>query len=130
MRRLDPRFESVPDDDAARARIASVAAEAFGAIVLLKGHRTVITDGTRTALNRTGDSTLSKAGAGDVLAGLIGSLIGQGMSAFDAAVAGAWIHGVAGERVGRERGRRGGLAREVCDAIPKAMRDYGRERGA
>ena len=44
----------------------------FGQIIVLKGHRTVVTDGARVYVNRTGDSTLSKAGTGDVLSGMIG----------------------------------------------------------
>jgi NAD(P)H-hydrate epimerase len=93
------------------------AARIFGQIVLLKGHRTVVSDGRRRYVNRTGDSSLSKAGAGDVLAGLIGSLIGQGMGVFDAACAGAWLHGKAGERAGKRLGRRAVLARDVIAAI-------------
>lgn len=111
----------VPDDDAGRLRVAKRLAEAAGQVVLLKGHRTVITDGRRAHVNDTGDSTLSKAGAGDVLSGLIGSLVGQGMDVFDAAVAAAWIHGAAGELAGRQHGRRGALARDVIDAVPAAV---------
>lgn len=92
---------------------AARAAGRFGGVLLLKGHRTIVTDGRRAYVNRTGDSSLSKAGAGDVLAGLIGSLIGQGMSVFDAASAGARIHGAAGEMAGRALGRRSVLARDV-----------------
>lgn len=56
-----------PDDDAGRLRIAVEAANTFGQVVVLKGHRTVVTDGARVYVNRTGDSTLAKAGSGDVL---------------------------------------------------------------
>src|SRR3954471_20539797 len=86
----------VPTDDDGRIEIAAEAARAFGQIVVLKGHRTVITDGERVYVNRTGDSSLSKAGAGDVLSGVIGSLLGQQMEPFDAACAGVYLHGKAG----------------------------------
>src|SRR5205814_3569824 len=77
----------VPKDDKGRAEIAAEAAKAFGQVVVLKGERTVVTDGRRVYVNTTGDSSLSKAGAGDVLCGLIATLLAQSMDPFDAACA-------------------------------------------
>jgi len=121
MARLAKLFgwDNVPADDEGRAEIASAAARAFGQIVLLKGARTVVTDGRRAYRNTTGDSSLAKAGTGDVLSGIIGSLIGQGMDPFEAACAGAWLHGRAGEAAGRKLGTRSVLARDVIDAIAR-----------
>jgi NAD(P)H-hydrate epimerase len=119
----------VPSDDDGRIDIATAAAKAFGQVIVLKGHRTVVTDGERVYVNRTGDSSLSKAGAGDVLSGMIGSLLGQDMDRFDAACAGVYLHGKAGELAGKKLGRRCVLARDVIDAIPKAMEQYEREIG-
>lgn len=113
----------VPTDDAGRLDVASRAAQAFGQVVLLKGRRTVITDGRRAFINTTGDSSLSKAGTGDVLSGMIGSLLGQGMSPFDAACLGAHLHGRAGELAGKKLGKHCVLARDVIDAIPDAVRE-------
>src|SRR5438270_846281 len=62
---------NVPSDEPGRIEIARQAAEAFGQVVLLKGYGTVITDGRRVHINRTGNSALSKAGTGDVLSGVI-----------------------------------------------------------
>ncbi len=123
MKRLAPLFgrQDVPADDKGRRDIAVQAARAFGQIVLLKGMGTVITDGTRCFINRTGDSSLSKAGTGDVLTGMIASLIGQGMELFDAACLAAHLHGRAGEIAGRRLGMRSVLARDVIDAIPAAL---------
>ena len=90
-------------------------------MVLLKGMRTVVTDGRRAYRNTTGDSSLAKAGTGDVLSGIIGSLIGQGMEAFEAACAGAWVHGRAGAIAGRKLGMRSVLARDVIDMIGEAI---------
>lgn len=112
----------VPTDDEGRIGIATHAARSFGQIVVLKGHRTVVTDGRRVYLNRTGDSTLSKAGTGDVLSGMIGSLLGQRMSPFDAAILGVYLHGLAGEIAGKRFGIRSALAREVVDSIAEAVR--------
>jgi NAD(P)H-hydrate epimerase len=114
----------VPTDDAGRAALAASAASAFRQVLVLKGHRTVVSDGKRVYVNDTGNSALSKAGSGDVLSGIIGSLIGQGMDRFDAACAGVRIHGLAGEVAGEQFGLRSALAREVCDAIPEAIALY------
>lgn len=77
------------------------AARTFDAVVLLKGRRTLIArpDG-RVRVNTTGTPWLATAGSGDVLAGLIGSLLAGGMSGFDAASVGAWLHGRAAELLG------------------------------
>jgi NAD(P)H-hydrate epimerase len=115
----------VPGDDQGRLRIATQAAKAFGQVIVLKGHRTVVTDGAAAYINNTGDSTLSKAGSGDVLSGLIGCLLGQGMSQLAAAIAGTFLHGRAGELAGRKLGKRSALARDVIDALPEAIAEYG-----
>ena len=112
--------DSVPEDEKGRIGIAAEAARVFGQVVLLKGHRTVVTDSRRVFINHTGDSSLSKAGAGDVLSGMLASLIGQGMDLFDAACAAAHLHGRAGEMAGKRLGRRSVLARDVIDEIGKA----------
>jgi NAD(P)H-hydrate epimerase len=117
----------VPKDDLGREEIAAVAAEVFGQVVLLKGDRTVVTDGRRAYVNATGDSSLSKAGAGDVLCGVIAALLGQDVDPFDAACIGAYLHGRAGELAGERLGRRSVLARDVIDALPEAIAEY--ERG-
>jgi NAD(P)H-hydrate epimerase len=117
----------VPSDDEGRIELASLAATRFKQILVLKGHRTVVTDGDRVYVNRTGDSSLSKAGSGDVLSGIIGTLQAQKMDRFDAACAGVWLHGKAGELAGSRLGRRCVLARDVIDALPEAIRCYERE---
>jgi NAD(P)H-hydrate epimerase len=114
----------IPDDDAGRIELAALAAKTFGQLMVLKGHRTVVTDGDRIYVNRTGDSSLSKAGTGDVLSGMIGTLLAQKMDRFDAAVAAVWIHGKAGEIAGQRLGMRSVLARDVIEAIPPALAMY------
>ena len=118
--------ETVPTDDAGRMEIARQAAMAFGQTVLLKGHRTVVTDGQRNYINQTGDSTLSKAGAGDVLSGMIGCLLAQQMSPFDAACLGAYLHGRAGELAGAKLGKRCALARDLIGMLPTAISEIDR----
>ncbi len=117
----------VPADEEGRIDIAARAAEAFGQVVLLKGRNTVATDGKRVYVNATGNSALSKAGTGDVLSGMIGALLAQGVEPFDAAALGAHLHGRAGEVAGEKLGLRAVLARDVLDALPAAVSEY--ERG-
>ena len=129
MARLGKLFgrTEVPSDEAGRTELAAVAAEVFGQVVLLKGDRTVVTDGRRAYVNTTGDSSLSKAGGGDVLCGLIATLLAQSVDPFDAAVIGAYLHGRAGELAGEKLGRRSVLARDVIETLPEAIAEY--ERG-
>ncbi len=116
--------DSVPSDEAGRIDIAQLAAQRFGQTILLKGSRTVVTDGQRVYINHTGDSSLAKAGTGDVLSGMIGCLLGQKMTPFDAACCGAHLHGRAGEIAGEKLGQRCVLAHDVIDAIPQAVGEY------
>jgi hydroxyethylthiazole kinase-like uncharacterized protein yjeF len=99
---------------------ARLAAERYEAVVLLKGRRTLIVnpDG-RVRANTTGASWLATAGAGDVLGGLVGALLAAGLQPFDAASAGAWLHGAAASLASR-----GGpiVAGEVAQALPDAVR--------
>ena len=116
-----PGWDDVPSDDAGRIKLAGEASETFGRVVVLKGHRTVVADGWRYFVNATGDNSLAKAGSGDVLSGLIGSLLAQGMRPFEAAVCGVHYHGLAGEAAGRDLGRRGVLSHDVADRLPGVM---------
>ncbi len=102
-----------------RLAAARAAAVRVGAVVLLKGSDTVIAapDG-RAAINDTGTPALATAGAGDVLSGLIAALLAGGMPAWDAACAGAWLHGRAGEVLGR-----GLVAEELPGAVARVVRD-------
>lgn len=111
----------IPDSDESRQRIAGVAARTFGQIVLLKGPRTVVTDGKRIYVNTTGDSSLAKAGSGDVLSGVIGTFLAQQVSSLEAAALGAWLHGKAGELAGQRLGLRSPIARDVIEALPAAL---------
>ena len=104
-----------------RLAATRAAAARVGAVVLLKGSDTVIAaPNGRAAVNDTGTPALATAGAGDVLSGLIAALLAGGMPAWEAACAGAWLHGRAGERLGR-----GLVAEDLPAAIAHAIRDIG-----
>jgi NAD(P)H-hydrate epimerase len=93
-------------------------AERAGAVVVLKGSRTVIADPTgRAAINTTGGPWLATAGTGDVLSGMVGALTAIGLPAFRAAAAGAWVHG----RAADEAGHAGLVAGDLIDALPTVL---------
>jgi len=91
-------------------------AKRFGIAMLLKGHIDIISDGTKTALNNTGNAYMTKGGTGDVLAGICGSLIAQGNSIFDSACAAAYICGRAGDLAAKEK-KQSLLASDLIEKI-------------
>ncbi len=90
-------------------------------VAVLKGFRTVITDGKSFFINTTGGAELATGGTGDVLAGVIGGLLAQGYSSIHAAIAGVFIHGLAGEVVSKEKKFKLSLAEEVAENLEKAL---------
>lgn len=117
LAKLMDRSPDMPEDDDSRIDLALAGANAFGQIMVLKGHRTIVTDGRQVYVNETGDSSLSKAGSGDVLSGILGTLLAQGMDRFSAACLAVYLHGRAGELAGKRLGRRSVLARDVIDRL-------------
>ena len=105
-----------------RSASAEALAKELGAVVLLKGHRTVITDGDRTYVNRTGNPGMAVGGSGDVLSGIIVSLLGQGLPALEAAACGAWLHGAAGDLCANEIGQYGMLPSDLVEALPRLLK--------
>lgn len=105
-----------------RVECASLLAQDLGCIVLLKGHRTVITDGLRCYVNHTGNAGMATGGSGDVLAGIIVSLLGQGLDPLKAAACGAWLHGRAGDLCAEEIGQYGMLPQDMVNVLPRLLR--------
>jgi len=105
-------------------RMASAAAlaEDLGCIVLLKGHRTCITDGHTGYINTTGNPGMAVGGSGDLLAGIIASLLGQGIAPLEAAACGAWLHGAAGDLCAGEIGQYGMLPTDMLSTLPRLMK--------
>lgn len=103
------------------ATAAAFAAE-YGCILVLKGHRTCITDGETGYLNPTGNPGMAVGGSGDVLAGMITGLIGQGIDPLEAAACGAWLHGAAGDLCAEEMGQYPMLPSDILDKVLRLMK--------
>jgi ADP-dependent NAD(P)H-hydrate dehydratase len=91
-------------------------------VVVLKGHNTVVTDGTRFSINRTGNPGMATGGSGDVLTGIITALLCQGLEPFDAARLGVHVHGLAGDLAAEELGQVSMIASDLINFLPKAFR--------
>lgn len=105
-------------------RIATAAeiARDLGCVVLLKGHRTCITDGQAGYRNVTGNPGMAVGGSGDVLAGMITALLGQGISPLEAAAVGAWLHGAAGDRCAKKLGQYAMLPSDMLEELPRLLK--------
>ncbi len=121
------RLTGVKPSDLERDRLGHVRALATSAnaVALLKGTRTAVASpGGEVRINPTGSAVLATAGSGDVLTGVIGGLLARGLDAFDAASAGAYLHGLAGQLAGRDLGE-GTLAGDVVGRLPEALARVG-----
>lgn len=105
-----------------RAAAAMQFSKELGVITVLKGHQTVITDGERCYINLTGNPGMAVGGSGDVLAGMITSLIGQGLPCLEAAACGAWLHGSAGDICAKELGQYAMLPSDMLNVLPRLLK--------
>ena len=97
-------------------------ADEYGCVLLLKGHDTVITDGKSCFINPTGNPGMAVGGSGDVLAGIIVSLIGQGIAPLTATACGAYLHGAAGDICAENLGQYGMLPSDMLEVLPRLMK--------
>lgn len=93
----------------------------FGGTFVLKGARTLVSDGERLFENTTGNSGMATGGTGDVLAGLLGSLLAQGMQPFEAACCAVHVHGAAGDLVASRVSAAGLIATDLPEAIAEVL---------
>jgi ADP-dependent NAD(P)H-hydrate dehydratase len=112
--------ESLPDQ---KQQQAFQLAQRTNVVVALKGAGTVVTDGEKVYINKTGNPGMATAGSGDVLTGVITALLGQDLSEFDAAVLGVYVHGLAGDIAAKKRGQVGMMTMDIIDALPEAFLD-------
>ncbi len=104
-----------------RKGTAEAFAKAHGCVVVLKGVGTIVTDGSDTFVNPTGNGCLAKGGSGDVLAGIIGALVCQGIPPLEAAAAGVYLHGFAADECVDEMSASCVTGRDVIEAIKYIM---------
>lgn len=115
--------DAIAEIQADRLGAALEKARETGAVVALKGAATVIADPEGVCgINPTGNPGMAKGGSGDVLAGIIASLLAQGIAPFDAAVTGAYVHGLAGDLCAKRLGERAMLPTDLIEALPAAYR--------
>jgi len=108
-----------------RLETARALAVETGAVVALKGQRTVVVDAAgRAAVNPTGNPGMATGGTGDVLAGITGALLAR-LDPWTAATAGVYLHGLAGDRAAAIRGQAGLVAGDLIEALPDAIRQVG-----
>lgn len=105
-----------------RMAAAMTLAGDLGCVVLLKGHETCVTDGKTLYVNPTGNPGMAVGGSGDVLAGIITALLGQGLAPMEAAACGAWLHGAAGDLCAKALGQYGMLPTDMLNTLPRLLK--------
>jgi NAD(P)H-hydrate epimerase len=106
------------------AQLAVTAAAAWGAVVVLKGHRTLVTDGRRQYVNASGNPGMATGGTGDVLTGVITGLLCQQLDPFSSAQLGVYLHGVAGDMAAAKLGQTSLIASDLLCVLPKAFQRH------
>ena len=113
-----------------REALAVQFAEQSKTVLLLKGHRTIISDGQRLAVNSSGNSGMATGGSGDVLTGLIVALLAQGLTAFDAAQLAAHLHGRAGDLAAADLSQPGLIASDLPRYLAQAWKELAADNSA
>lgn len=123
----DGEFARLGGDPKAADRVqeAMEFSERTGSVLLLKGSRSIITDSLAVYLNDTGNPGMATGGSGDVLAGILVSLLGQRIMPLEAAAAAAWLAGTAGDLAARELGEYGMLPEDTIRHLPQLMMKLG-----
>jgi len=120
MSRLTQQKKNIIENN--RKKIAEFFAKEYNCTLLLKGDKTVIASpGRKTYTNTTGNAGMATAGSGDVLTGIIAAFVAQGLSGFNAAKYGAYLHGKAGDLAVKSKTRLSLIASDIIDFIPNAV---------
>lgn len=105
-----------------RDRFAEEFIEKYNLTLVLKGNRTLVINRNGRYVNSTGNPGMATAGSGDVLTGIIASLIGQKLDLFEAAKTGVYLHGLAGDIAAREKGEYSMIAGDIIEYLPEAVK--------
>lgn len=116
--------KSVSEVQANRINAAKSFAAEFNIVLVLKGANTIVTDGERVFVNVTGNPSMAMGGTGDMLSGMIGSFVAQGVNPFDAAKAAVYIHGYCGDKCAVELSHRGMTVDDMTDRLSTLMSDF------
>lgn len=125
-KRLLANAENVPDlaDPDGRLQALKILSEKYYSIIVLKGAETLVGTDESCFINTTGNPGMATGGSGDVLAGLIASLAGQGLKPLYAAAVGVFIHGTAGDLAAQKLGEMGMSASDIAAMLPEALKKY------
>ncbi|OQA92036.1 MAG: Bifunctional NAD(P)H-hydrate repair enzyme Nnr [Elusimicrobia bacterium ADurb.Bin231] len=114
--------QPVKDIQKNRRKAAKEFAARYKVVCVLKGYRTVISDGERVFVNTTGNPGMAKGGSGDVLAGMIAAFMGQTKNIFNSALLGVFLHGLAGDIAAKEKSTVSMLPSDLINKIPEAVK--------
>lgn len=112
----------IPKIQENRKEIAVEFAKRYQLILVLKGYKTIVTDGNQIYINKTGNPGMATAGSGDVLSGIIGSLVVQGFSLYESAKMGVYLHGLAGDLAAKTKGQYSLIAGDIIDFLAEAIK--------
>jgi NAD(P)H-hydrate epimerase len=115
--------EKLPNSVSNRSQVVKKYAKKFNLTIILKGPIDIISDGTNTKLNRTGNPGMTVGGTGDVLAGIVGALLAKGLSPFNAARVGAFVNGFSGDLAFKEL-KYSMVATDILDKIPLTLNKF------
>lgn len=107
-----------------RIAVAKAFANEYGCTVVLKGANTVVTNGDDVFVNTTGNPGMAMGGTGDMLSGMIGSFIAQGVSAFDSAKCAVYIHGLCGDITAKELSQHGMAVDDMLELLPALLSEF------
>lgn len=117
--------KSIEEIQSNRVEIARSYAQEWGVSLVLKGNKTVIANPSgEVYINISGNPGMATAGSGDVLCGVIAGLIAQGLKPQDAAFAGVYLHGLAGDFAAQVKGERGLIAGDLISCLPGVIKEY------
>jgi ADP-dependent NAD(P)H-hydrate dehydratase / NAD(P)H-hydrate epimerase len=106
-----------------RKSVAQKYSKDYNSTLILKGYQSIVTDGgSKFYINHTGNPGMATAGSGDVLSGIVGAFLGQGLDAFNAAKYATYIHGLAGNIAAKDKTQMGLIASDIIDRIPDALK--------